>query len=383
MNPSAANSSDSPRRTGAGLPRTSPSQKTAAHKPTRTPTARSARRQAQHAHAVPAKEPERRRLRRQAQAGRIIIPSSLTILAICAGLTAMRAATTGDIDAAMALLVAAALLDGIDGRVARLMGATSKIGAEIDSLADAINFGVVPAMIVYFHLLSGHNLGWALSLVYCCAIVLRLARFNTLLDDEEAPGYTRDFFVGVPAPAAAIAALLPIGLAQQFGDGWWTSMPAVGGWLVLVAFLAVSRIPTASLKTASIPPRAIAGLLILVAIGAALLLTYPYILMIIAILGYAAHFPFAWRSKRWVASRPEYWEDKPAERRAQRRAMARTTPGGRRRRPVLKSQRRLGLNRPTGNPAPAEGPDAGDRPTAPTAAAGDTAGDPTTESETR
>mgnify|MGYP002651673601 CR=1 FL=1 len=87
----------------------------------------------------------------------------------------------------MALLVAAAFLDGIDGRVARLMGATSRIGAEIDSLADAINFGVVPAMIVYFHFIDGHDLGWVLALIYCCAIVLRLARFNTLLDDDGRP----------------------------------------------------------------------------------------------------------------------------------------------------------------------------------------------------
>ncbi|MET9201043.1 phosphatidylcholine/phosphatidylserine synthase [Gordonia sp. NPDC003585] len=329
----------------------------------RTPTSRSAGRAARSTTKVtggptPA---ERNRLRRQAAAGRMFVPSALTILAICAGLTAMRAATTGDINAAMGLVVAAALLDGLDGRVARMMGATTRIGAEIDSLADAINFGVVPAMIVYFHLMDGQDLGWALALIYCCAIVLRLARFNTLLDDDEAPAYTRDFFVGVPAPAAAICALLPIGLAQQFGDGWWTSLPAVGGWLVLVAFLAVSRIPTASLKAASVPPRALAAVLILVAIGAALLLTFPYVLMMIAIAGYAAHIPFAWRSRRWVASRPEFWEDRPAERRAQRRAIRAT--GGRRRRPAIrKSQARLGLNRPTA-PAPAQAPtDAGETP---------------------
>lgn len=281
----------------------------------------------------------------------MVVPSSLTILAICAGLTAMRAATTGDIDVAMGLVVAAAFLDGIDGRVARMMGATSKIGAEIDSLADAINFGVVPAMIIYFHLLDGQDLGWALALVYVCAIVLRLARFNTLLDDDEAPAYTKDFFAGVPAPAAAIMALLPIGLAQQFGEGWWTSLPAVGIWLVLMSGLAASRIPTSSFKTTRIPSRAVGGLLVLVAIGAALLLTFPYALMMILITAYLLHIPFAWRARRWVASRPEYWNDKPSERRAQRRALARTTPGGvgRRRRPVINSLGRLGLNRPTGD----------------------------------
>ena len=281
----------------------------------------------------------------RASAGRLFVPSALTILAICAGLTAIRSASTGHIDAAMALVVAAAVLDGIDGRVARLMGATTRMGAEIDSLADAINFGVVPALITYNVLMAGKDIGWLLALVYCCAIVLRLARFNTLLDDVDAPAYTREFFVGVPAPAAALIVLLPVGLEQQFGSGWWTSIPAVGTWLIVVALLAVSRIPTASLKTSSIPPGALAGLLILVAIAAALLVTFPYVLMIILVGGYLLHIPFAVRSQRWVASRPEFWEDRPAERRAQRRALAQTD--GRRRLPGRgKSQARLGLRRP-------------------------------------
>ncbi|MGV9670257.1 MULTISPECIES: CDP-alcohol phosphatidyltransferase family protein [unclassified Gordonia (in: high G+C Gram-positive bacteria)] len=293
---------------------------------------------------------EQSRLRRQAAAGRMFVPSALTILAICAGMTSIRFAMNGNINAALGLLVAAALLDGIDGRVARLMGATTKIGAEIDSLADVINFGVVPAFLVYLALLDGTDLGWLLALIYCCAIVLRLARFNTLLDDDDAPAYTRDFFVGVPAPAAAIGALLPVGLLQQFGTGWWTSLAAVGIWLMLVAFLAVSRIPTASLKAAKVSARALPGLLLLVAIGAALLLTFPYVLMVIAIVGYAVHIPFAWRSRRWVASRPEHWDAAPKERRAERRALAREGSGRRvmprRRQAMKKSDGRLGLHRP-------------------------------------
>ncbi len=295
---------------------------------------------------------EQSRLRRQAAAGRMFVPSALTILAICAGLTAVRAVIDDNVNLAMALVVAAALLDGIDGRVARLMGATTKIGAEIDSLADAINFGVVPALIMYLYLLQGYDLGWGFALIYCCAIVLRLARFNTLLDDTDAPGYTRDFFVGVPAPAAALVVLLPIGLAQQFGDGWWTSPLVVGLWLVVVALLAVSRVPTASLKTSSVQPRKLAGLLILVAIGAALLLTYPYVLMIILVAAYAVHIPFAWRSRRWVQARPEHWEAPAAERRAERRAIARGQP--RRVLPPRKSTARLGLHIPGSEPATAQ-----------------------------
>ncbi|GAA1482214.1 hypothetical protein GCM10009624_26540 [Gordonia sinesedis] len=331
------------------------------------------------AHPVPAGRPrahrraspdEQTRLRRQAAAGRMFVPSALTVLAICAGMSAMRAAANGNVDMAIGLLVAAALLDGVDGRVARLMGATTRIGAEIDSLADAINFGVVPAMIIYFTLMSGEDLGWAMALIYCCAIVLRLARFNTLLDDDDAPAYTRDFFVGVPAPAAAIGVMLPVGLSELFGDGWWTSLPAVGAWLVLMALLAVSRIPTASLKAASVPPRAMAGLLVLVAAGAALLLTYPYALMLIVIGAYIAHIPLAWRNRRWVASRPEHWDTKPAERRAERRAIARAHP---RRRPALRrSEARLGLHKPSPRPTGiGRTPDDRDRtespaPTAPT-----------------
>lgn len=205
---------------------------------------------------------------------------------------------------------------------------------------------------MYLYLLQGYDLGWGFALIYCCAIVLRLARFNTLLDDTDAPGYTRDFFVGVPAPAAALVVLLPIGLAQQFGDGWWTSPLVVGLWLVVVALLAVSRVPTASLKTSSVQPRKLAGLLILVAIGAALLLTYPYVLMIILVAAYAVHIPFAWRSRRWVQARPEHWEAPPAERRAERRAIARGQP--RRVLPPRKSTARLGLHIPGSEPTTAQ-----------------------------
>lgn len=271
----------------------------------------------------------------------MIIPSALTILAVCAGLTAVRLAAVNRLDLALVLVVGAALLDGIDGRVARLMNATSKIGAELDSLADAINFGVVPALILSATLMSGHDLGWAIALVYCCAIILRLARFNTLTDDENAPGYTRDFFVGVPAPAAALIALGPVGLHQGLGDGWWSSFPAVGVWTLLAAFLAISRIPTSSLKaTTKLSRSALAPALVIFAAAAALLVTYPYALMVAVIAAYLVHIPFAWWANRWVAARPEHWETLPAERRRRRRMTSK-------RRPILrKSQARLGLRRP-------------------------------------
>ncbi|MFT4087192.1 MAG: phosphatidylcholine/phosphatidylserine synthase [Gordonia sp. (in: high G+C Gram-positive bacteria)] len=285
---------------------------------------------------------------RARRSGRMFLPSALTILAICASLTAMRFADAGEVDLALGLLVVAAVLDGLDGRVARMMDATSKIGAELDSLADAINFGVVPAMIVYAVLLRdqpsmNEGVGWVFALVFCSAIVLRLARFNTLLDDEDAPGYTRDFFVGVPAPAAAITALLPVALLEQFGPGWWTSTPAVASWLAFVALLAVSRVPTFSFKSAKIQPHYLAAVMIVFAAAAALAFTFPYVLMVAAIAGYLLHIPFAWRSRQWVVSRPEHWDNAPREWRQQRRSDRRANPN-------RKSLSRLGLRRP-GRPA--------------------------------
>ncbi|MCF8588618.1 CDP-alcohol phosphatidyltransferase family protein [Gordonia liuliyuniae] len=289
--------------------------------------------------------------RRSLRDGRMFLPSALTILALCAGLTAVRSADAGNVDTALALLVAAAILDGLDGRVARLMGATTKIGAEIDSLADAVNFGVAPALIVYSTVLrdqdgAAQDLGWILVLIYCAAIILRLARFNTLLDDDDAPGYTRDFFVGVPAPIAALTALLPVGVLQHFGDGWWTSTVAVGVWMIFVSILAVSRCPTLSFKSARVRPSALAGLLIVVAAAAALLMTFPYILMMLVVAAYLIHIPFAWRMQRWVASHPEHWDAPPRDRRIQRRDERRA--GGVRRHtgPRKASAARLGLRRP-------------------------------------
>jgi CDP-diacylglycerol--serine O-phosphatidyltransferase len=296
--------------------------------------------------SVPASSSGRRRRPSRAgtlNTGKLLVPSALTILAICAGLSATKFALDGRVHLCVAMIAAAALLDGLDGRVARLLGATTRIGAELDSLADAINFGVAPALTLYVLLLQGNDVGWLLSLIYCCAIVLRLARFNTLIDEDDSPQYTKDFFVGVPAPAAALIALLPIALEQQFGDGWWTSDATVGIWMTLTALLAVSRLPTASLKSYAVPPNVIVLALIGVALFAAALLTFPYLLMVVAIAIYLVHIPFAWRTKRWVASRPETWDFHPRERRAERRAIRQVRRG----RPT-KSSARLGLRRPGG-----------------------------------
>ncbi|WP_040799148.1 CDP-alcohol phosphatidyltransferase family protein [Nocardia higoensis] len=283
--------------------------------------------------------PSPRRRRRSIR----LLPSVVTILALCSGLSSVKFALDGDLAVALAMIGAAAVFDMLDGRLARMLDATTKIGAELDSLSDAISFGVAPALVLYVALLDDNSIGWIVALLFGVSIVLRLARFNTLLDDDNRPDWAREYFVGVPAPAAALIALVPIALLVQFGDGWWVGFYEVAAWTVLAAALAVSTIPTLAMKSVSVAPQAAAGLLVLVALAAALLVTYPLILLMVLVAVYLAHIPFAWHSQRWVAARPETWQHKPAERRAQRRAQRRIPAM----RPAIRgSSARLRLRRP-------------------------------------
>ncbi|WP_372477346.1 CDP-alcohol phosphatidyltransferase family protein [Nocardia australiensis] len=272
-----------------------------------------------------------------------LLPSIVTILALCAGLSAVKFALDGMLDISLAMVGAAAVLDTLDGRLARMLAATTKMGAELDSLSDAISFGVAPALVLYIALLDSNSVGWIIALIYAVSIVLRLARFNTLMDDDTRPDWSREYFVGVPAPASALIGLVPIALYVQFGDGWWVSFYAVALWTLFAAALAVSTIPTLAMKSVSVAPQAAAGLLVLVAVAAAALVTYPIVLLLVLVGLYIGHIPFAWYSRRWVAARPETWEHKPAERRAQRRAQRRR-PGIRR--PAIRGGARLRLRRP-------------------------------------
>lgn len=269
-----------------------------------------------------------------------ILPSSMTVLAICAGLTSIKYALDGQPHIAMALIAAAAILDGLDGRVARLLDAESRMGAEIDSLADAVDFGVAPAVVIYVSLLSTLSAGWIVVLLYAVCVVLRLARFNTLLDDASLPAYTREYFVGMPAPAGAIALMGLLAAKLQFGDGWWTSEWFTCAWVVGASVLLVSRIPMRKMHAVSVPPNLAAVLLAVLALVAAAAFLFPYILVMVLIVAYLCHIPFAVRSQRWVAAHPEVWEAKPKQRRAARRAIRRAQPHRR-------SVARLGLRKPS------------------------------------
>ncbi|MGV9797763.1 CDP-diacylglycerol--serine O-phosphatidyltransferase [Mycobacterium sp. NPDC003449] len=270
-----------------------------------------------------------------------MLPSALTVAAICLGLTAVKMALDDRPTESMAFLAVAAILDALDGRVARMLKATSKMGEEIDSLADAVNFGVAPAFIVYGTLLSHSRIGWIVVLLYAVCIVLRLARFNALLD-VDLPAYEKEYFVGMPAPAGAIGAIGPLAAKMQFPGTWWDSTAAewvVIVWMVGLSLLVVSRIPMRKIHTFSVSPNMVAPLLALVAIGVAASVFYGYIVIMVIIVAYVIHIPFAIRTKHWVANHPESWEDKPRQRRATRRAIRRAQPHRR-------SVARLGLRKP-------------------------------------
>ena len=152
-------------------------------------------------------------------AGVRLLPNAITVLALCSGLSAVKFALDGNYAAAIAAISLAALLDALDGRLARLLDATSRIGAELDSLADGISFGVAPAVVLFIWALEDIRAGWSVALVFTVCVVLRLARFNTLLDDTEAPPFSKEFFVGVPSPSGALLALLPLTVFLQVGGG--------------------------------------------------------------------------------------------------------------------------------------------------------------------
>ena len=183
-----------------------------------------------------------------------MIPNMITLLALCAGMSAIRFGFENRWELAAFSIVAAAILDTLDGRVARFLKGSSKFGAELDSLADFISFGVAPGIMLYLWALQGSGrFGWILALIFASCMALRLARFNTLLDDPDAPAWKANFFSGTPAPAGAGLALLPLVLSFQIGDDLVRRPEVVSVVLILTSILVVSRVPTFSFKKLKIP----------------------------------------------------------------------------------------------------------------------------------
>jgi CDP-diacylglycerol--serine O-phosphatidyltransferase len=270
-----------------------------------------------------------------------ILPSAMTVLSICAGLTSIRFALQHQPVPAMVLIVAAAILDGLDGRVARMLDAQTRMGAEIDSLADAVNFGVTPALVLYVSTLSKWPVGWAVVLLYAVCVVLRLARYNALADDGSQPPYAHEFFVGMPAPAGAVSMIGLMGLKLQFGEGWWTSVWFLCIWVTGTSMLMVSGIPMRKMHTVRVPPKYATAVLVVLVIFAAAAVLEPFLTIWVIIIAYLCHVPFAVRNKRWLDKHPEVWDDQPKQRRAVRRANRRAQPNRR-------SMTRLGLRKPGG-----------------------------------
>ena len=228
---------------------------------------------------------------------RQLIPSMVTVLALCAGLTSIRLGMEERYTLAVLMILLAAFLDGIDGRVARLLRGTTRFGAELDSLADFVNFGVAPAMLVYVSLLQGTGpAGWlsAMILAICCG--LRLARFNVNSDDKSKPAWMGAFFTGVPAPAVGALALLPLFL-DFLGVPLVHDLPfLIAVYLILVGLLAVSTLPTFSLKRQRVKRELALPLLIVFAAFVGLLLTNPWLAMTLACLLYLGLLPVSYRA---------------------------------------------------------------------------------------
>jgi len=247
----------------------------------------------------PAPPPFRRRFK--AIPVRTLLPNLITLLALCAGLTAIRLAVEDKLDLALAAIVFAALLDGIDGRIARMLKGTSRFGAELDSLADFVNFGVAPALILYFWGL--HELksaGWIVALVFAICAGLRLARFNVMIDDPNKPVWAGNFFTGIPAPAGAITVLLPIylsflGVPVGLITIWLTFF-----YTLAIAFLMVSRLPVFSGKRVGkrVPPEMVLPVFVMVVLFFAMLVSYPWQVLTVGTVAYLTCLPLGWLSYR-------------------------------------------------------------------------------------
>lgn len=221
----------------------------------------------------------------------IIAPNVVTMFGLAAGLTSIRYSAMGNWKYAVVAIFLACIFDGLDGSLARMLQGVSKFGAEFDSLSDFVSFGVAPAMLLYFWSMSVVKIGWVLCIIFAICMALRLARFNTMLDAEPQPSYWKHFFVGTPAPAAAILAILPV-ISQLGFDLIFVKDPKiVGSFLVFVSFLMVSHIPTFSLKKARVPAGLVVPVFLSFAFAAGFLLINPFATMSVVGISYLILIP--------------------------------------------------------------------------------------------
>lgn len=246
---------------------------------------------------APAREPRARRFRGVPL--RLLIPNLITLLALSLGLTAIRFAVEDQIEWAAIAIAVAAVLDGLDGRIARALKGTSRFGAELDSLADFVDFGVAPAIVLYvFSLHEMKSLGWFAALIFAIACALRLARFNVMVEDRDLPAWRGNFFVGMPAPAGAVTGLLPVFLHLSLFNfpNSRSLAPLEIAYVLLIAFLMASQIPHFSGKSIGRVPREyVAVVLFGLAAGVLLLANFPMEMLVALSLAYLASIPFSVR----------------------------------------------------------------------------------------
>lgn len=237
---------------------------------------------------------KRRRFRRVPI--RVLVPNVVTLLALCSGITAIRFAVDGRFEWAVACILIATVLDGLDGHIARFLKGTSRFGAELDSLADFVNFGVAPAVVLYlWGLQEFRALGWIVALGLALCMALRLARFNVALDDPDRPTWMVNYFTGTPAPAGAMLAMLPIYIDFLSNLGGLTLAAAALFYTPVVAFLTISTIPSFSGKLIGQKVRRemVLPILILAVMFTALLLSYPWTVLTLVSLTYLALIPLS------------------------------------------------------------------------------------------
>ena len=232
---------------------------------------------------------------------RAVTPNAVTALALCFGLTGVRFGITGEWEKAVGAILVAAVLDGLDGRVARLLKAESRFGAELDSLSDVIAFGVSPAVILFLWSLQYvPKYGWVIALTHAVCCALRLARYNAMIDVHDQPRKAAGFFTGVPAPAGAAMAFLPILLWMALGEAGFPDIQAffqrsyvVAPWTVLVAFLMISDLATFGWGAFRLRREfRLPALLVIGLVGAAVI-TAPWATLSILVILYSAAIPFA------------------------------------------------------------------------------------------
>lgn len=222
-----------------------------------------------------------------------LFPNMVTIAGLCCGLSAMRFAIDGKFEIAVILLVASAVIDGMDGRIARLLNSTSVFGAHLDSLSDFVCFGVSPAVVLYMWRLNAvKGVGWAMVLFFSVCCVLRLARFNTNLADEAIEPWQRKFFTGIPAPAGAMLALMPLVSSFYLGNGIWNGSPLCIIWLCIVAVLMASRVPTFAAKKMIITHELVLPIMLIGGFIIVCVIIEPWLMFMVCGLIYCITIPF-------------------------------------------------------------------------------------------